>query len=116
MFEKTPEDYAYNDYYNHSNEPVHHIPYLFAYIGKPWLTQKYVRHIMENAYGLGPKGLCGNEDVGQMSAWYVMSAMGFHPVAPGDSVNGRRIWRRAGKTGPTINYAGREGIISIGAP
>jgi predicted alpha-1,2-mannosidase len=86
MFEKVPEDYAYNDYYNHSNEPVHHIPYLFAYIGKPWMTQKYVREIMDKAYGLGPRGLCGNEDVGQMSAWYVFNAMGFHPVAPGDNV------------------------------
>ena len=86
MFEKAPKDYAYNDYYNHSNEPVHHIPYLFAYIGKPWLTQKYVRDIMEQAYRRGPMGLCGNEDVGQMSAWYVFNAMGFHPVAPGDNV------------------------------
>jgi predicted alpha-1,2-mannosidase len=86
MFEKAPDDYVFNDHYNHSNEPVHHVPYLFAYIGKPWLTQKYVRDIMEKAYGLGYKGLCGNEDVGQMSAWYVFNAMGFHPVAPGDNV------------------------------
>lgn len=86
LFEGAPEDYTYNDHYNHSNEPVHHVPYLFAYIGKPWLTQKYVRDIMDKAYGLGPRGLCGNEDVGQMSAWFVFSAMGFHPVAPGDNV------------------------------
>jgi predicted alpha-1,2-mannosidase len=86
LFEGAPTDYSFNDYYNHSNEPVHHVPYLFAYIGKPWLTQKYVRHILENAYGLGPRGLCGNEDVGQMSAWYVFNAMGFHPVAPGNNI------------------------------
>ena len=86
LFEKAPKDYRFNDYYNHSNEPVHHVPYLFAYIGKPWLTQKYIREVMEKAYSLGPHGLCGNEDVGQMSAWYVFNAMGFHPVAPGDNV------------------------------
>jgi predicted alpha-1,2-mannosidase len=86
LFEKAPDHYRFNNYYNHSNEPVHHIPYLFAYIGKPWMTQKYVREVMGKAYGLGPHGLCGNEDVGQMSAWYVFNAMGFHPVAPGDNV------------------------------
>ncbi len=86
FFEKTPADFKWNNYYNHANEPVHHVPYLFVYAGKPWLTQKWVRFIMDHAYGPGLKGLCGNEDVGQMSAWYILSAMGFHPVTPVDGV------------------------------
>ncbi len=86
LFEKTPEDFAYNAYYNHANEPVHHIPYLFNFTEKPWLTQKWVRTILNRAYGTSPYGIMGNEDVGQMSAWYILSAMGFHPVCPG---NGR---------------------------
>ena len=84
MFDKAPENFQWNDYYNHANEPVHHVAYLFDYIGKPWLTQKYVRKILDHAYNTGIYGLCGNDDVGQMSAWYVLSAMGFHPVCPGD--------------------------------
>jgi predicted alpha-1,2-mannosidase len=86
FFEKTPLSFQWNDYYNHSNEPVHHVAYLFVYAGQPWLTQKWTRIIMDHAYGPGVKGLCGNEDVGQMSAWYVLSAMGLHPVSPVDGV------------------------------
>jgi predicted alpha-1,2-mannosidase len=84
MFEKTPESFAWNAYYNHSNEPVHHIPYLFTYAGKPWLTQKWVRRILDHAYHDDVNGIPGNDDVGQMSAWYVLGAMGFYPVCPGD--------------------------------
>ena len=86
FFEKTPPSFGWNPYYNHSNEPVHHIAYLFTYVGKPWLTQKWVRRILDNAYGAGVNGICGNDDVGQMSAWYVMSALGFYPVCPGTDV------------------------------
>ena len=86
FFEKTPPNFKWNDYYNHANEPVHHVPYLFTYAGAPWLSQKWSRFIMDNAYGSGVKGLCGNEDVGQMSAWYILSAIGFHPVSPVDGV------------------------------
>jgi predicted alpha-1,2-mannosidase len=86
FFEKTPLSFKWNDYCNHSNEPVHHTPYLFAYAGKPWLAQKWSRIIMDHAYGAGVKGLCGNEDVGQMSAWYILSALGFHPVSPVDGI------------------------------
>ena len=86
FFEKTPSSFKWNNYYNHANEPVHHVPYLFAYAGKPWLTQKWSRFIMDHAYGPGLKGLCGNEDVGQMSAWYILSAIGFHPVSPVDGI------------------------------
>ena len=77
---------GWNDYYNHSNEPVHHIPFLFTYAGAPWLTQKWSRFVCDNAYGLGPRGICGNDDVGQMSAWYVLAAMGIYPVSPASSV------------------------------
>ena len=88
FFDKTPADFRWNDYYNHSNEPVHHVAYLFAHpgVGAPWLTQKWTRRIMDNAYVPGVDGLCGNEDVGQMSAWYLMSALGFHPVSPVDDI------------------------------
>jgi predicted alpha-1,2-mannosidase len=72
--------------YAHGNEPSHHITYLYNYAGEPWKTQKYVRQIMDQFYKNAPDGLIGNEDCGQMSAWYVMSAGGFYPVAPGSSV------------------------------
>ena len=86
FFDKTPPSFKWNDYCNHANEPVHHCAYLFTYAGAPWLTQKWSRFIMDHAYGPGVQGLCGNEDVGQMSAWYLLSAMGFHPVSPVDGV------------------------------
>lgn len=86
FFEQTPLTFKWNDYYNHANEPVHHVAYLFTYAGKPWLTQRWTRTIMDHAYGSGVKGLCGNEDVGQMSAWYILSAIGFHPVSPVDGI------------------------------
>ena len=68
--------------YAHGNEPSHHVAYLFNRIGEPDKTQQYVRQIMREMYRNSPDGLCGNEDCGQMSAWYVMSAMGFYPVDP----------------------------------
>jgi predicted alpha-1,2-mannosidase len=86
FFEKTPPSFRWNQYYNHANEPVHHVAYLFTYAGAPWLAQKWARFTMDHAYGTGVKGLCGNEDVGQMSAWYLLSSMGFHPVSPVDGV------------------------------
>ncbi len=86
MFDKTPKDFAWNGYYNHANEPVHHVPFLFNRLGAPSLTQKWTRIICENAYkNEVEKGLIGNEDVGQMSAWYVLAASGIHPVCPGDN-------------------------------
>ncbi len=69
--------------YAHGNEPSHHIPYLYNYAGQPWKTQAYVRRIMDEFYKNAPDGLIGNEDCGQMSAWYILSAAGFYPVAPG---------------------------------
>ncbi len=70
--------------YAHGNEPSHHIAYLFNYVGQPWKTQQLVHQIMNTMYHNAPDGLSGNEDCGQMSAWYVMSAMGIYPVRPGD--------------------------------
>lgn len=69
--------------YAHGNEPSHHMAYLYNYVGKPWKTQKIVRQIMSELYTNNPDGLAGNEDCGQMSAWYVLSSMGFYPVSPG---------------------------------
>lgn len=70
--------------YAHGNEPSHHMAYLYNYVGQPWKTQLRTRQIMDELYTDKPDGLCGNEDCGQMSAWYVLSAMGFYPVTPGD--------------------------------
>lgn len=69
--------------YAHGNEPSHNYAYLFNFAGKAWKTQRMVRRIMEELYNPNPDGLCGNEDCGQMSAWYVLSALGFYPVTPG---------------------------------
>ena len=69
--------------YVHGNEPSHHIPYLFRWTSKPWLTDYWIREIMERMYVPRRDGLGGNDDCGQMSAWYVFSAMGFYPVCPG---------------------------------
>lgn len=69
--------------YAHGNEPSHHMAYLYDYAGEPWQTQLRVRQIMDRFYQPTPDGLIGNEDCGQMSAWYVLSAAGFYPVTPG---------------------------------
>lgn len=69
--------------YAHGNEPSHHMAYLFNYAGKPWRTQELIHQICSEFYPNNPDGLIGNEDCGQMSAWYIFSAMGFYPVSPG---------------------------------
>jgi predicted alpha-1,2-mannosidase len=69
--------------YVHGNEPSHHIPYLYNWTANPWKTQETVRMICETKYKPKPDGLSGNDDLGQMSAWYIFSALGFYPVAPG---------------------------------
>ncbi len=83
--------------YAHGNEPSHHIAYLYAYAGRQWKTAELVRRIMRDFYTDRPDGLIGNEDCGQMSAWYVLSAMGFYPVftASGDYVIGSPAVPRA---------------------
>ncbi|MBE0673533.1 MAG: GH92 family glycosyl hydrolase [Bacteroidales bacterium] len=69
--------------YVHGNEPGHHIPYMYNHIGMPWKTQSQVHRIVNEMYRNEPDGLCGNDDCGQMSAWYIFSCLGFYPVAPG---------------------------------
>ncbi|WP_197489980.1 GH92 family glycosyl hydrolase [Rheinheimera sp. SA_1] len=73
---------GYIGQYVHGNEPSHHVPYLYQYAGKPAKTQALVRRIMHELYSTKPDGLAGNEDAGQMSAWYLFSALGFYPVDP----------------------------------
>jgi predicted alpha-1,2-mannosidase len=70
--------------YAHGNEPSHHVAYLYNYGDAPWKTQERIHQIMSTLYSNQPDGLCGNEDMGQMSAWYVFSACGFYPVNPAD--------------------------------
>ncbi|HEY8389111.1 MAG TPA: glycoside hydrolase family 92 protein, partial [Parasegetibacter sp.] len=72
--------------YAHGNEPSHHITYMYAFAGQPWKTAEKVRYILDSLYTDKPDGLCGNEDVGQMSAWYLFSAMGFYPVNPSNGL------------------------------
>jgi predicted alpha-1,2-mannosidase len=74
--------------YAHGNEPSHHIAYLYVYAGQPWKTQSRVRSLMETMYSPTPDGIAGNEDVGQMSAWFILSALGFYSV---DAVSGNYI-------------------------
>ena len=94
LFTMTPDEtgpeyaplYSKIGQYVHGNEPVHHVGYLYNYAGEPWKTQMRVRQIMDEKYLAAPDGLCGNDDMGQMSAWYIFSAMGFYPVSPGQNV------------------------------
>lgn len=68
--------------YWHGNEPSHHIAYLYDYAGEPWKTQAMVHKVMKTQYGNQPNSLCGNDDCGQMSAWYIFNVFGFYPVCP----------------------------------
>jgi predicted alpha-1,2-mannosidase len=72
--------------YVHGNEPAHHVAYLYNFAGQPWKTQQRVRMILKNQYKPAPDGLGGNDDCGQMSAWYLFSTLGFYPVAPGSAM------------------------------
>ncbi len=84
-------------YYAHGNEPSHHIAYLYDYAGEPWRTQERLKQIMDSQYASTPTGLAGNDDLGQMSAWFVFTALGFYPVAPASNqyVIGRPFVSRA---------------------
>ena len=84
FFSAVPDDFRWNDAYNHPNETCHALPYLWALSCRPEEVGRWTRRICGKAYGDGPFGLCGNDDVGQMSAWYVLSAIGLHPLCPGD--------------------------------
>ena len=83
--------------YAHGNEPSHHILHLYNYIGRPEKTQALVDRVFKEQYFNGPNGLSGNEDCGQMSAWYVLNSMGFYQVAPGNPVYsiGRPLFGKA---------------------
>lgn len=91
--------------YVHGNEPSHHVPYLYNWAGKPWKTQERIHQIVNTMYQNRPDGLCGNDDCGQMSAWYIFSSLGFYPVCPGSgeyaigspSVNEAKIELSGGK-------------------
>jgi predicted alpha-1,2-mannosidase len=72
--------------YAHGNEPVHHVAYLYNYAGQPWKTQTRVRQVANTLYTNTPGGICGNDDCGQMSAWYVFTALGFYPVDPASGI------------------------------
>lgn len=97
--------------YAHGNEPSHHIAYLYAYAGQPWKTAEKVRYILNNFYTTNANGIIGNEDVGQMSAWYVLSAIGFYQVNP---ANGMYVFGS-----PAVNEAiirlpqGKQFLISV---
>lgn len=96
--------------YWHGNEPCHQIGYLFNYAGMPWKTQRTIHHIMETEYLNMPGGLSGNDDAGQMSAWYIFSAMGFYPVCPGtvNYVIGTPLFKKL-----TLNLpSGKKFIVS----
>jgi predicted alpha-1,2-mannosidase len=111
--------------YAQGNEPSHHIAYLFAYAGKPWRTQELVHRICTEFYTNTPAGLIGNEDCGQMSAWYILSALGFYPVCPGSGSyimgtplfeeatirmeNGKTFTIRAQGGGPYVNSTDLNG-------
>jgi len=84
-------------WYAHGNEPSHHVAYLYAHAGQPWRTQARLGAIMASQYAPRPDGLAGNDDLGQMSAWYVFTALGFYPVAPASNqyVIGRPFLSRA---------------------
>ncbi|MFA6484041.1 MAG: GH92 family glycosyl hydrolase [Bacteroidales bacterium] len=88
--------------YAHGNEPSHHMPYLYNYAGAPWKTQEIVKRAINEFYTIKPDGLCGNDDCGQLSAWYVFSALGFYPVCPGSDqyVIGSPVFDKAELTLP----------------
>ncbi len=71
--------------YVQGNQPSHHVAYLYDYAGEPWKTQQRARQVTEQLYKVGEGGICGNEDMGSLSSWYVLSAMGFYPVTPGSN-------------------------------
>lgn len=110
-------------HYAHGNEPSHHVAYLYNYAGAPWRTQERLSHIMATQYGNRPDGLSGNDDLGQMSAWFAFTALGFYPVAPGSNEyvigrpflekaqltlpNGKRFTVRAEQLSEANRYVGR---------
>lgn len=106
--------------YVHGNEPSHHIPYLYNWTSQPWKTAERVSRICREMYRNAPDGLCGNDDCGQMSAWYIFSSLGFYPVCPGTTqyAIGIPVCRRASITLPkgkilTVRIEGEPGPHSV---
>jgi predicted alpha-1,2-mannosidase len=81
-FNQTLDAFFAEEQYWHGNEPGHQIPFLYIYSGETWKSTKEVRNILKTEYGIGPGGLSGNDDSGQMSAWYIFGAIGMYPVCP----------------------------------
>ncbi len=116
--------------YVHGNEPSHHVPYLYAWTSRPWLTQERLRVIMDKMYRNDIRGLGGNDDCGQMSAWYIFTTLGFYPVCPGTDQyvigapfvpladvtlsNGRHIIVKAPRVSPRNRYVKR--VLLNGKP
>ncbi|HET7580437.1 MAG TPA: GH92 family glycosyl hydrolase [Bacillales bacterium] len=100
-------------HYWHGNEPDQQAPYLYNFVGEPWKTQDVVRRIMDQLYGTGPSGIPGNEDVGQLSSWYVLSAMGFYPVAPARGIYqlGSPQFDKVVIHLPEYHYGGKDFVI-----
>ena len=98
--------------YAHGNQPIQHMIYLYNYAGQPWKAQYWLRQVMNKMYTPGPDGYCGDEDNGQTSAWYVFSALGFYPVAPGTTqyVLGAPLFKKA-----TIHFENGNNLV-INAP
>ena len=98
--------------YAHGNQPIQHMSYLYDYAGEPWKAQYCLRQVMDKMYTPGPDGYCGDEDNGQTSAWYVFSALGFYPVAPGTTqyVLGAPLFKKA-----TIHFENGN-TLEINAP
>ena len=97
--------------YAHGNEPGHHTLYMYNYAGQPWKGQRLIRDVMYTLYDPSPEGICGNDDTGQMSAWYVFSALGFYPVTHGNGVYfiGTPLFKEL-----KLNHA--KGTLTIQAP
>jgi putative alpha-1,2-mannosidase len=85
FFDRAELRALWNDDYNHSNEPCHNITHYFSILGYPERTQYWTRRVQKESYNTDAYGFCGNEDVGQLSAWFVLSAIGFAQVCPGDN-------------------------------
>ena len=97
--------------YAHGNEPSHHVAYLYTLAGRPERTQELVREICDTQYHPTPEGLCGNDDCGQMSAWYMLSAMGFYPVDP---VSGQYVFGAPQLPAVTLHLPGGRTFVIEG--
>jgi len=113
VFVRKLDELFERELYRHGNEPSHQIAYLYNYAGAPWKTQDRVRRILASEYNPGPAGLAGNDDAGQMSAWYVLSAMGFYTVCPGNPVYeiGSPLFTESRIRLEPSHYQGKEFVI-----